>query len=56
MAAHSSILPRKFQGQRSLAGYSPGCHKESDTTKYSTHTSTQDEYIFLEQLPVFYKN
>ena len=23
MATHSSILPRKFYGQRSLAGYSP---------------------------------
>ena len=26
-------LPGKFHGQRSPAGYSPGGHKESDTTK-----------------------
>ena len=29
MAAHSSIFPREFHGQWSLAGYSLG-HKESD--------------------------
>jgi len=27
------FLPRKFHGQRNLAGYSPWGHKESDTTK-----------------------
>ena len=32
-AAHSSILPEEFHGQRSLAGYSPRGQKESDTTK-----------------------
>ena len=26
------FLPGEFHGQRSLAGYSPGAHKESDTT------------------------
>ena len=29
---HSTILPREFHGQRSLMGYSPWGHKESDTT------------------------
>ena len=33
MATHSSILPGEFHGQRSLAGYSPWCHKELDTTE-----------------------
>ena len=33
MATHSSILAGKFHGQRSLAGYSPWGHKESDTTE-----------------------
>ena len=33
MATHSSILPEEFRGQRSLAGYSPWGHKESDTTE-----------------------
>ena len=34
MATQSSILAGKFQGQRkrSLVGYSPRGHKESDTT------------------------
>ena len=32
MATHSSIVPGKCDGQRSLAGYSPWCHKESDMT------------------------
>ena len=27
------LLPRKFHGQRSLVGYSPWGHKESDTTE-----------------------
>ena len=27
------FLPGKFRGQRSLAGYSPWGHKESDTAK-----------------------
>ena len=37
MAAHSSILARKFHGQRSPKDYSPWGHKESDTTEWSTH-------------------
>ena len=33
MATHSSILPGKPHGQRSLVGYSQWCPKESDTTE-----------------------
>ena len=33
MAIHSSILPGKSYGQRSLAGYSPRGHTESDSTE-----------------------
>ena len=33
MTTHSSILIREFHGQRSLAGYSPQGHKESDMTE-----------------------
>ena len=33
VATHSSILVRESYGQRSLASYSPGVHKESDTTE-----------------------
>ena len=32
-ATHSSMLPWKIHGQRSLAGYSPWGHKESGTTQ-----------------------
>ena len=32
MAIHSSILAGKSHGQRSLAGYSHGVAKESDTS------------------------
>ena len=28
------FLPGKFHGQRSLAGYSPWCHEELDTTEH----------------------
>ena len=30
-------MPGEFHGQRSLAGYSPRGHKESDTTEQLTH-------------------
>ena len=33
MATHSSNLPRKFRGLRSLVGYSPWGCKELDTTE-----------------------
>ena len=33
MAALPVFLPRESHGQRSLAGYSPWSHKESDTTE-----------------------
>ena len=33
MAIHSSILAWRIHGQRTLAGYSPWGHKESDMTK-----------------------
>ena len=32
MATHSRILAWRIHGQRSLAGYSPWRHRESDTT------------------------
>ena len=41
MATHSSILPGKSHGQRSLVGYSPQGHKESDMAdRLSTHIHT----------------
>ena len=42
MAIHSSILPGEAHGQRSLVGYSPWGHKESDTTERPAHTENTD--------------
>ena len=39
MATHSSILARRIHGQRSLVGYSPWGHKESDMTEATEHTA-----------------
>ena len=39
MAIHSSTLPGKSHGQRSLVGYSPWGHKESDMTERLHFTS-----------------
>ena len=36
MATHSSILAGESPGQRSLVGYSPRGHKESNTTERLT--------------------
>ena len=36
MATHSSILPGEVHGQRSLVGYSPQGHKESDMAEQLT--------------------
>ena len=40
------FLPGEFHGQRSLVGYSPWDHKESDTTKRLTNTFTFKEVLF----------
>ena len=34
MATHSVFLPGKSHGQRSLVGYDPKYHKESDMTEH----------------------
>ena len=39
MATHSSILAWKSHGQRSLVGYGPQGHKESETTEVTEHTA-----------------
>ena len=39
MAITPVFLPGKFHGQRSLAGYSPWGHKESDMTECLTYFS-----------------
>ena len=37
------VFLSEFLGQRSLAGYSPWVHKESDTTRQVTHTHIHHE-------------
>ena len=44
MATHSSILAGESHGQRSLEGYSPRGHKESDMTE---HTQMTPKYSML---------
>ena len=46
MAIHSSILPGKSHGQRSLEGYSPWGRKELDTTERLHFTKD----VFLEEI------
>ena len=46
MATPFSILAGELHGQRSLAGYSPRAHKESDTTERLTHL-LHGEMLFL---------
>ena len=40
MATYSSIIARKFHGQRSLTAYCPWGHKEQDMTEQLTHKHT----------------
>ena len=50
------FLPGKCHGQRSLAGYSPWGHKESDTTKrLSTHTHHASEHSALNEFTIFFR-
>ena len=42
------FLPGKFHGQRSLVGYSPWGHKESDTTEPPSTAAQHTLHVFLE--------
>ena len=44
------FLPRESHGLRSLVGYRPWGHKESDTTERLTHTHTHTHTTFIECL------
>ena len=39
-------------GQRSLAGYSPWGHKESDTTEHIQHVANGSAHVILFLIPV----
>ena len=43
------FLPEKFHGQRSLAGYTPQGHKESDMTEMIQHALIQCPWFFYRQ-------
>ena len=50
------FLPRKYNGHRSMVGYSPWSHKELDTVELShTHTLVYCKLTFLEnvEFPLF---
>ena len=50
------FLPGKFHGQKSLAGYSPWGHKDSDMTEQLTHTYIcRKKQSSLYSLPLFFK-
>ena len=46
MATHSSFLYGEFHGQRSLAGYSPWGHKQSDMTEWLTKTCSYNGTLY----------
>ena len=46
MATHSSFFSRESYGQRSLAGYSPWGHEESDMSTHAQAKSSVMENLF----------
>ena len=48
------FLPGKFHGQRSLVGYSPWGHKESDTTEQLTYCFLDSTYIYVNIRDLFF--
>ena len=56
MATYSSILAWRIPWTRSLAGYSPWGHKDSDTTEWLTLSPGSSTFSFLRNLHiVFYR-
>ena len=51
MATHSSFLPGESHGQRSLMGYSPRGHKESDRTEGLALRVLPDPFPASEPIP-----
>ena len=50
ISTHPSVLAEEFHGQRSLAGYSPQGHTESDTIEQLSLTPVSE--IICNQLPL----
>ena len=47
MVTHSTILPGKFQGQRSLLGYSPWVCKTDKTYQLSNNNNKSTDCLFV---------
>ena len=57
MATHSSVLAWEIHGQRSLVGYSPWGHKESDMTECTkTRASTIELYYLMRKMALQQKS
>ena len=56
MTTHSSVLTWRIHGQRSLADYSPGGHKDSDMTEVSGHTHTHTVLLCSDTTTSFYSS
>ena len=52
MPPHSIFLPGAFHGQRGLAGYSPGGHKESNMTEQLKNNNISSAHLYA-HLQVF---
>ena len=52
VATHSSIMPEKSHGQRSLVGYSPWGHKESDMTEMTLACMHAQFCVFIHRAHV----
>ena len=44
------FLPGEFNGQRSLEGYSPWCHKGSDMTQLLNHQVSSSGFVLLKEV------
>ena len=53
MQATPVFLPGEFHGQRSLVGYRPWDHKESDTTKQLTFSLSFHRYSYIRLFSMF---
>ena len=46
-----AFLPGEFHGRRSLAGYSPWCHEESDMTEHARTEERPTEFVAQGSMP-----
>ena len=56
MVTHPVFLPHESHGQRSLMGYSPQGHRESDTTEATEQAQAKSFYLPSPQFPHLQKD